>query len=104
MFTIFLGGISILSHFFELDIVWGATAKEVEEVNFGQEIIRILRRFKYTFLYCFACTALMVTGYFAFPYHWRINTFASIFSLAMMVGAHFALPVLLNPALMKFTW
>ncbi|KAH8893370.1 hypothetical protein GQ53DRAFT_645221 [Thozetella sp. PMI_491] len=110
MFTIFMGGISIhvaqaiLSHFFEIEIAWGATAKEIEEVNFGQETIRILRRFKYTFLLCFACTAMILAGYFAFPTSWRIDTFASIFPLAMVVGSHFALPVLLNPALMMFTW
>jgi len=110
MFTIFLGGISIhvsqaiLCHFFEIDMVWGATAKEIEEVHFGQEIIRILQRFKWTFAYCFACTALLVVGYFFLPWDWRIDTFFSIYPLASVVVSHFALPVLLNPALMMFTW
>ncbi|KAK3296862.1 glycosyl transferase family group 2-domain-containing protein [Chaetomium fimeti] len=110
MFCIFLGGISlhmsqaILSHFFEIDMAWGATAKELEEVRFGPEIWRIIRRFKWTFLYCFACTALMVCGNTVFPVLWRINTFYSIYPLAATVVSHFALPVLLNPALMMFTW
>ncbi|KAK4104657.1 hypothetical protein N658DRAFT_417959 [Parathielavia hyrcaniae] len=110
MFAIFLGGISlhmsqaILSHFFEIDMAWGATAKELEEVRFGPEILRIIRRFKWTFLYCFACTALMVCGNTVFPHDWRINTFYSIYPLAATVVSHFALPVLLNPALMMFTW
>ncbi|EAQ85856.1 hypothetical protein CHGG_07109 [Chaetomium globosum CBS 148.51] len=110
MFCIFLGGISlhvsqaILSHFFEIDMAWGATAKELEEVRFGPEIWRIIRRFKWTFLYCFACTALMICGNTIFPDLWRINTFYSIYPLATTVASHFALPVLLNPALMMFTW
>jgi hypothetical protein len=110
MFAIFLGGISlhmsqaILSHFFEIDMAWGATAKELEEVRFGPEILRIIRRFKYTFLYCFACTALMVCGNTVFPFQWQIDKLYSIFPLAATVVSHFALPVLLNPALMMFTW
>ncbi|KAL2152574.1 hypothetical protein VTH82DRAFT_5758 [Thermothelomyces myriococcoides] len=95
MFAIFLGGISlhltqaILSHFFEINMVWGATAKELEE---------------WTFLYCFACAALMVCGNTVFPVEWRISTLYSIYPLAATVVAHFCLPVLLNPALMMFTW
>ncbi|KAL2138007.1 hypothetical protein VTI28DRAFT_7667 [Corynascus sepedonium] len=110
MFCIFLGGISlhmsqaILSHFFEIDMAWGATAKELEEVRFGPEVLRIVRRFKWTFLYCFVCTALMICGNTVFPVQWRIDTFYSIYPLAATVVSHFALPVLLNPALMMFTW
>ena len=110
MFTIFMGGLSLhlsqalLSHFFEIDMSWGATAKEAEEVNFGQETLRILRRFKFTFVFCFGCTGLMIAGYFAFPWGWQIDAFSSIFPLAMIVVCHFGLPVLLNPALMMFTW
>ncbi|KAK4138796.1 hypothetical protein BT67DRAFT_22463 [Trichocladium antarcticum] len=110
MFSIFLGGISlhvaqaIVSHFLEIDMAWGATAKELEEVHFGTEIWRIIRRFKGTFLYCFACTALMVCGNTVFPVLWRIDTLYSIYPLAVTVVSHFALPVLLNPALMMFTW
>ncbi|KAJ4395159.1 hypothetical protein N0V85_006654 [Neurospora sp. IMI 360204] len=110
MFTIFLGGLSIhiaqaiLCHFFEIDMAWGATAKEVEEVHFGQEIIRILKRFKFTFLYCFLMTGLIVAGWFFFPHPWKIQKLYSVYPLASMAVTHFALPVLLNPALMMFTW
>ncbi|KAK3944077.1 glucans biosynthesis glucosyltransferase H [Diplogelasinospora grovesii] len=110
MFTIFLGGISIhvsqaiLCHFFEIDMVWGATAKEVERVHFATELVRILKRFKWTFVFCFACTGVMVAAYFFVPVQWRIDKFFSIYPLASIVISHFALPVLLNPALMMFTW
>lgn len=108
--TIFLGGLSLhvsqalLSHFFSVDMTWGATAKEYEEVNFLEEIPRLLRRFKGTFLWCVAMTALLVCGAFAFPIEWRIVHLASIWPLAWIVGCHFLLPVALNPALMVFAW
>ncbi|PTB34760.1 hypothetical protein M441DRAFT_85102 [Trichoderma asperellum CBS 433.97] len=110
MFTIFLGGISlhlsqaILSHFFEIDINWGATSKEVEDVNFRKEILRIVKDFKWTFFFCFSCTALIISGYYAFPLFWRIQAFYCIYPLTIAIIGHFALPVFLNPALMKFTW
>ncbi|MBE3047759.1 glycosyltransferase family 2 protein [Candidatus Bathyarchaeota archaeon] len=110
LFTIFLGGLSLhmskalLCHFFEIDIQWGATAKEAEQVNFLEEVPKILRGFAGTFIFCIGCTALMVVAYHFFPREWRIQTFASIFPLGMLVGSSFCVPVLLNPALMKFTF
>ncbi|KAK4670264.1 uncharacterized protein QC763_210170 [Podospora pseudopauciseta] len=110
MFTIFLGGLSlhtaqaILCHFFEIEMIWGATAKELENLSFGSEILRIIRKFKFTFVYCFLCTALMICGTTVFPYQWRIGEFYAIYPLSTTVVAHFSLPVFLNPALMKFTW
>ncbi|KAI1462789.1 glycosyl transferase family group 2-domain-containing protein [Annulohypoxylon moriforme] len=110
LMTIFLGGLSLhvsqalLSHFFSIDMTWGATAKEYEEVNFLEEIPRLIRRFKGTFLWCAAMTALLVCGAFAFPIEWRIKHLASIWPLAWIVGCHFLLPVALNPALMVFAW
>lgn len=110
LMTIFLGGLSLhvsqalLSHFFSVDMSWGATAKEYEEVNFLEEIPRLLKRFKGTFLWCVLMTALIVCGGVAFPVEWRIVHLASIWPLAWIVGCHFLLPVVLNPALMVFAW
>lgn len=110
LFSIFLGGISLhvskalLCHFFEINIQWGATSKEVEHCNFLEEIPKIIKSFWGTFLFCFLMTGLLVAGYFFFPREWQIKTFASIYPLASVTICHFALPVLLNPALMKFTW
>ena len=95
---------ALLCHFFEIDIQWGATAKEAEQVNFLEEVPKILRGFAGTFIFCIGCTALMVVAYHFFPREWRIQTFASIFPLGMLVGSSFCVPVLLNPALMKFTF
>lgn len=110
IFSIFLGGISLhvskalLCHFFEINIQWGATSKEVEHCNFIEEIPKIIKSFSGTFVFTFSMTALMICGYYVFPLEWQIRTFATIFPLGVSVVSHFALPVLLNPALMKFTF
>ncbi|EOO01079.1 putative glycosyl transferase family 2 protein [Phaeoacremonium minimum UCRPA7] len=107
---VFLGGISmhvcqaILSHMFSIDMSWGATAKEVSDTSFFIEMPMIARRFKFVFVFCIAMIALIICGVYAFPFLWRIDTLIAIFPLACVVFSHFFLPVLLNPALMKFTW
>ncbi|KAI8953468.1 glycosyl transferase family group 2-domain-containing protein [Xylaria longipes] len=108
--TIFLGGLSlhvsqaILCHFFSIDMTWGATAKEIEEVNFLDEIPKLIKRFRGTFVYCFVAVGLIIAGIYGFPEEWRITYFASIFPLAWLIACHFLLPVVLNPALMVFAW
>lgn len=108
--TIFLGGISlhvfqaICCHFFSIEMTWGATAKELEDVNFVEEIPRLFRRFKGTFIFAFGMTALVICGRYIFPLEWRINTFASIYPIGSVIICHFLLPVGLNPALMMFAW
>ncbi|KAK6210383.1 glycosyltransferase family 2 protein [Colletotrichum tabaci] len=110
VFSIFLGGISLhvskalLCHFFEINIQWGATSKEVERCNFIEEIPKIIKNFAGTFIYTFGVTALIICGIYVFPPLWQISTFATIFPLCVSIVSHFALPVLLNPALMKFTF
>ncbi|KAF4827643.1 hypothetical protein CGCTS75_v008069 [Colletotrichum tropicale] len=110
IFTIFLGGISLhvskalLCHFFEIDIQWGATSKEVENCNFLEEIPKIIKSFAGTFVFCFGATALVICGYYVFPHEWQIRYFATIYPMCVTIVSHFALPVLLNPALMKFTF
>ncbi|KAF5522052.1 hypothetical protein CGCA056_v006763 [Colletotrichum aenigma] len=110
IFTLFLGGVSLhvsralLCHFFEINIQWGATSKEVENCNFLEEIPKIIKNFAGTFFMCFAFTALVICGYFVFPEQWQIRTFATIYPLCSVIVCHFAVPVLLNPALMKFTF
>jgi hypothetical protein len=110
LFTCFLGGISLhvsqalLCHFFEVDLSWGATAKEVENTSFFEEMPKLLKKFKFTFVICIICTATMICGFYIFPPFWRITDFAAIWPLATVVASHFLLPVALNPALMMFTW
>ena len=54
--------------------------------------------------YCFACIMLMVCGNTVFSVDWKISSFVSIYPLAVAMASHFAVPVLLHPALVKFTW
>lgn len=86
-------------------MTWGATAKEVENVTFFEEIPRLLKRFKFTFVFCILSSVAMIvfaTG--LLPYEWRITDFVAIYPLCTVVVSHFFLPVALNPALMMFTW
>ncbi|KAI6710854.1 hypothetical protein JHW43_006585 [Diplocarpon mali] len=112
LLTCFLGGISLhvsqslLCHFFGIEMSWGSTAKEVENVTFFEELPRLGRRFKWTFAFCFTSTVVMIVLAVAdfIPYYWRIKSFIAIYPLAIVVASHFALPIALNPALMTFTW
>jgi hypothetical protein len=83
---------------------WSATAKEVENTSFFEEVPRLMKRFKFTFIFCIGCAGLMIAGATVFPWMWRIDDFAAIYPLATVVASHFFLPVALNPALMMFTW
>jgi hypothetical protein len=110
LLVIFLGGVSLhvsqalLCHMLMIDMTWGATAKEVDNITFFKEIPRVLRRFKGTFVLCLVLTALMICMSFAMPYDWNINLFTAIFPLCTVVLTHFLLPIVLNPNLMRFTW
>ncbi|KAI6361676.1 hypothetical protein MCOR25_006420 [Pyricularia grisea] len=110
MFTIYLGGIpihmsqAIAAHLLDIDMTWGSTAKEVEEVGFVDEMARVLRRFRWTFLMVLAGVALILVCRFLLPREWQITEFFAIFPLAMVLFCHAALPVVLNPALMTFSW
>lgn len=107
---IFLGGVSmhlskaIVFHLLSIDINWGATAKEVQNASFLHEMPRVVRRFKWTLIYCLLATAIMVVGVVALPPLWRIEKFIAYFPLAVSVFCHASLPLLLNPSLMRFTF
>ncbi|EHA57004.1 hypothetical protein MGG_06886 [Pyricularia oryzae 70-15] len=110
MFTIFLGGIpihmsqAIAAHLLGIDMTWGSTAKEVEEVGFVDEMARVLRRFRWSFLMVLTGVALILVCRFLLPTQWQITEFFAIFPLAMVLFCHAALPIVLNPALMSFSW
>jgi membrane glycosyltransferase len=110
LLVIFLGGVSLhisqalLSHMCGIDMSWGATSKEAENVSFFEEIPRVLRRFKWTFAFCFALTALLVSMALVVPDFWRIEMRIAVLPLSMVTFSHFMLPIALNPNLMLFTW
>ncbi|KAK4973333.1 hypothetical protein LTR28_011312 [Elasticomyces elasticus] len=110
LLSVFLGGISLhvsqalLSHMFGIDMSWGATAKEVENTTFFKELPKVLNKFKFTFIFCILCSAVMIVCAQVVPPLWRINLFISIWPLSTIVFGHFMLPIVLNPNLMLFTF
>lgn len=110
LLAIFLGGLSLhvsqalLAHMFSVDMTWGATAKEVEDTTFFQEVPKLLTKFKGTFVFCFLLTGTLVANAFFVPPLWRIDTFVACFPVANLVASHFLLPIVLNPNLMLFKW
>lgn len=83
---------------------WGATAKEAEDVVFGKEVVRILKKFKGTFFICLLSIGVMVYMAAFAPYNWRIAEFSCIFPVAILVVCHLLLPLALSPALMRMSW
>lgn len=111
LLTIFLGGISLhvsqalLCHMFSIDMTWGATAKEVDKsTTFVEEWKKLFRKFRGTFLFCFAVIVLMVGFARIVPPLWRINEHNATIPLAVLVVMHFLMPVALNPGLMMLRW
>ncbi|KAK5074616.1 hypothetical protein LTR24_010057 [Lithohypha guttulata] len=116
LLTTFLGGVSmhvsqaIVCHLCSIDMSWGATAKEATTTSFFKEIPTILRKFKFTFMFCIGASTTMIVlsgvgpvGQLV-PYHWQITGFTAQFPLAILVVFHFFMPLVLNPGLMQFTF
>ncbi|KOS21086.1 Glucans biosynthesis glucosyltransferase H [Escovopsis weberi] len=112
MLAIFLGGLSLhvsqalLAHMFEIDMTWGATAKEAEFSNFFIEVPKVLKKFKvsmfFSLLFIVGMIILAVAPFV--PFDWRITDFVAILPMATVTASHFLLPLALNPALMTFSW
>jgi hypothetical protein len=110
MLTIFLGGISIhvsqalMAHFFSIDMEWGSTSKEVEDIPFLEAMRHVARKFKWTFLFCVGMTAAMLACAFAIQQDWQIRLLIASWPMGTVIVTHFLLPIVLNPQLMRFTW
>ncbi len=114
MLSIFLGGLSLhvsqalLAHMFEVDMTWGATSKEAEFSNFFIEVPKVIRKFKFSI--CFALVAIAGMIWLAcnpggwLPYDWVIGDFIAILPMSTVAASHLLLPIVLNPALMTFSW
>ncbi|KAH6902701.1 glycosyl transferase family group 2-domain-containing protein [Coprinopsis sp. MPI-PUGE-AT-0042] len=88
-------------------LTWGSTGKEVERSSFWVEVPRIWQNFKLTFTICFLTIAMMIIFTTpVVPYEWRIWgwEWALIIPLALNVGCHILLPIVLNPWLMIFSY
>ena len=112
MLAVFLGGLSLhvsaalLSHMFEINMTWGATSKEAEFSNFFIEVPKVLSKFKWSmFFSLFSIVAMIVLATATFiPPDWMIKDFVAILPMATVTASHMLLPIVLNPALMTFSW
>ncbi|RQM04970.1 hypothetical protein DH86_00003694 [Scytalidium sp. 3C] len=112
MLAIFLGGLSLhvsqalLSHMFEINMTWGATAKEAEFSNFFIEVPKVLKKFKFSMIFAIvAIVGMIILAVAPFvPYDWRVNDFIAILPMSTVAASHLLLPLALNPALMTFSW
>lgn len=112
MLAIFLGGLSlhvsqaILAHMLEINMTWGATAKEIEHSNFFLEVPKVLKRFKFSMAFSIlgVITMMLLAVAPQVPWEWRINDMTAIVPMSTICASHFLLPIALNPALMTFSW
>ncbi|KAF1931311.1 uncharacterized protein M421DRAFT_99174 [Didymella exigua CBS 183.55] len=110
LLTIFLGGVSLhvsqalLCHFFSIDMQWGATSKEVEDISFWTAGLDVLKKFKYMLTFCVAIAAGMICMAFVVPETWQIRSLIACFPMGLVITNHVLLPTVLNPQLMTFTW
>ena len=112
MLSIFLGGLSLhvsqalLAHMFEVDMTWGATSKEAERSNFFIEVPKVINKFKYSIFFAlFGIVAMIVLATASFiRYDWQITSFIAILPMSTVTASHLLLPIVLNPALMTFTF
>ena len=65
---------------------------------------KIVKKFKFTFVYCLGSAAMMIVVAYVVPQFWQVRLFVSIFPLTINIFCHFMLPIALNPSLMLFTW
>ena len=112
LLSIFLGGLSLhvsqalLAHMFEVDMTWGATSKEAERSNFFIEVPKVVKRFKFSIAFALLGIVLMLVLAKAefVPWDWKITDFIAILPMSTVCASHLLLPIVLNPALMTFTF
>ncbi|OZJ01690.1 hypothetical protein BZG36_05526 [Bifiguratus adelaidae] len=109
-FAIFFGGLSfhvslaLMAHLVGYNMQWGATAKELEESNFFREVPKVIKGYKFMYLFMIAIIAGMCCLAFVVPVEWSITKVTVVVPLVLSVSSHVLLPLALNPFLMNFTY
>jgi hypothetical protein len=99
MFLLFFGGISyhllkaLICHFFSIKMEWTTTAKELSESGFRVGLDRIVRDFKFMYMFIMPIVGGMIYLAIYAPRGWLIADFAAIVPLANQIGCHALLPV-----------
>jgi hypothetical protein len=83
---------------------WGSTSKEVEDVTFFEAMCLVGRKFKWTFFFCTAMTAVMLVCAYAIQEDWQIRLLIACWPMGTIIVNHVLLPIVLNPQLMTFHW
>jgi hypothetical protein len=101
-FLLFFGGVSfhllkaLSCHFFSIRIEWTTTAKELTESGFRVGLDRIVRDFKWMYIFLLPIVGGMIYLACFASRGWLISDFAAIVPLANQVGCHALLPVSLT--------
>lgn len=102
MFLLFFGGISfhllkaLLCHFLSIKMEWTTTAKELEASGFRIGLDRIVRDFKWMYLFIVPLAGGLVYLAIYAPRGWQIKDFAAIVPIANQIGCHALLPFALG--------
>ncbi|KAK6360873.1 hypothetical protein TWF730_006989 [Orbilia blumenaviensis] len=106
--VIFFGGLSfhlntiVLSYLFSIPVQdWTGTQKEIENSNFFRESGKIVRSFKWMYLFMFVLVGGMIYLGTAAPREWSIRDYTAITPLSFNIVCHCLLPLVLNPDLTK---
>jgi len=76
----------------------------LEASNFWKELPKIIRDFKWMYIFVITGITMMVVLAFAVPVTWQIRGFFPCLPLGLMLASHFVLPLALNPQLMSFSF
>jgi hypothetical protein len=86
-------------YFFGMKVVWGATAKEVQNKTCFQALEETLVGYKWEYLvYC-----VMLAGYSVCLWVFNIGLYRGWAIMAYCIG-HILGPILLNPTIMSLSW
>ncbi len=96
----------LLAHMFEIDMTWGATAKEADSLNFFIEVPKVLKKFAFSMIF-----SVCWHRWCHCPCHLQFRSirlahqgFRRILPMITVTVSHLLLPLALNPALMTFSW
>lgn len=109
---VFFGGLSyhvataLLSHPLGIDMSWGATNKDLADSNFFLEVPLIWKRFWKVIVLCFATIATVIVMQIStvVPLDWSIQGFFTYWPLLLTAVSHLIYPIVLNPALLRFSF
>ncbi|KAJ3128524.1 hypothetical protein HK098_004154 [Nowakowskiella sp. JEL0407] len=109
-FSVFFSGLSfhvsmaLIAHLVGYNMTWSTTSKELEASNFFKEAPKVLKGYKIMYVIFLCLTLMLPIISFIPPPEWQIRDFTTILPAAFVFGGHLLLPIVLNPALMTFTY